>query len=236
MKRLFKPLYIQVLIGTAAGIALGLYAPDLAAQMKPLADGFVKLLKMLAAPIIFATVVVGIGRAEDIKSVGRIGAKALIWFEAATTVALLIGLVVANFIRPGHGMNVNLASLDATPAAGFAKTAQAHGLVPFFLHIIPHTFVGAFADGDILQVVFISVLFGVALSRLEAGGELVLGVMKGLYLVSLPWSCVLPRWARLALWVLPSGAMVLAPCCNWVNYWWRFMSPVCCSSLLGSVW
>lgn len=179
IKRALKPLYIQVIVGAALGIFLGVYAPDIAVQAKPLGDGFVKLLKMLAAPIIFTTVVVGIAKTEDIKSVGRIGLKALLWFEAATTCALLIGLVVGKVIQPGAGMNVDPRTLDAGAATGFVSTAQSHGLVEFLQHIIPDTLVGSFAEGDILQVVFLSVLFGIGLARLGQRGRPLLGVIEG---------------------------------------------------------
>ena len=124
IRRALRPLYIQVIVGAGLGILLGIYAPDVAVQAKPLGDGFVKLLKMLAAPIIFTTVVVGIARTDDIKSVGRIGLKAMLWFEVATSCALLIGMAVGKVIQPGAGMNVDPRSLDAGVASGFVKTAQ----------------------------------------------------------------------------------------------------------------
>lgn len=179
IKRALTPLYIQVIIGAALGVFLGVYAPDIAVQAKPLGDSFVKLLKMLAAPIIFTTVVVGIARTEDIKSVGRIGLKALLWFEAATTCALLIGMAVGKVIEPGAGMNVDPKTLDAGVANGFVKTAQAHGVIEFFQHIIPDTLVGSFAEGDILQVVLVSVLFGVGLAKLGPRGRPLLGAIEG---------------------------------------------------------
>lgn len=176
--RLLKPLYVQVLIGTAFGILLGWLNPALGVELKPLGNGFVKLLKMLAAPIIFATVVVGIARTEDIKAVGRIGVKALLYFEVATTAALLIGLIVGTVIQPGAGMNVDPSTLNASSIAGFTKTAQAHGVTEFFLNLIPDSFAGAFATGDILQVVLLSVLAGIGLARLGERGRPALAVME----------------------------------------------------------
>jgi Na+/H+-dicarboxylate symporter len=129
---------------------------------------------MLAAPIIFTMVVVGIAKTQDIKSVGRIGLNALVYFELATTAALLIGLVVGKLIQPGTGMNVDPHALDASSVAGLTRTAQSHGLVEFLLHLIPDTVVGAFVEDDILQVVLISVLSGVALARLGQRGQPVL--------------------------------------------------------------
>ena len=174
--RFFGQLYVQVLIGASLGVLVGYLAPSIGVAAKPLGDAFVKLLKMIAAPIIFTTVVVGIARTEDIKSVGRIGVKAILYFEVATTAALLIGLVVGNVIQPGAGMNVDPHSLDAGSLAGFTRTAQEHGLVPFLLNLIPETLIGAFSTGDILQVVLISVLFGIGLAKLGERGRPTLAV------------------------------------------------------------
>jgi aerobic C4-dicarboxylate transport protein len=174
------PLYGQVLLAIAAGIALGHFQPELGASLKPLGDAFIKLIKMLIGPIIFATVVAGIGGMGNLKQVGRVGAKALIYFEVVTTLALIIGLVVANTFQPGAGVHANAATLDASAVAGYAKAAQAQTFTEWALHLIPNTFVSAFVDGDILQVLVISLLFGFALARLGERGRPVVAALHHL--------------------------------------------------------
>ena len=142
--------------------------------MKPLGDGFIKLIKMIIAPIIFCTVVLGVAGMEDMKKLGRIGGKALIYFEAVTTLALIIGLVVVNTLQPGGGMHVDPASLDTTAIAKYTASAQHNGFIDFLMNIIPGTIVGAFANGDILQVLLISLLCGAAFSAL---GKRVAGIV-----------------------------------------------------------
>ena len=145
------------------GVLLGHFYPDLGAQMKPLGDAFIKLIKMLIAPIIFCTVVHGIASMEDMKKVGRVGIKALIYFEVMTTIALIIGLVVVNLWQPGAGMNVDPAALDTKGIATYTPRPAEQSTVDFLLHIIPATVVGAFAEGEILQVLFFAILFAFAL-------------------------------------------------------------------------
>ena len=159
-------LYIQVLIAILLGAVVGWLWPSFATNdwIKALGDGFIKLIKMVIAPIIFCTVVSGISHIQDAKKVGRIGIKALVYFEIVSTFALLIGLIVGNLVRPGAGFGGALA--DAGKVAGFAKQAEAQKTVDFFLHIIPDTVVGAFANGEILQVLLFSILFGFALMSL----------------------------------------------------------------------
>ena len=164
--KLFRHLYVQVLLAVFAGILIGYLDPALGVALKPLGDGFIKLIKMLIAPIIFATVVAGIAGMGDLKKIGRIGLKAVIYFELVTTLALVIGLVVVNLFQPGQGMNVNAAALDVREVAGYAAEAKHLSLVDFVLHVIPQTFVSAFAEGEILQVLLLAVLFGFGLSRL----------------------------------------------------------------------
>ena len=172
-----KSLYIQVLIAILIGVALGHFYPALGEQMNPLAVGFVKLVKMVIAPIIFVTVVVGIGKLNDTREVGRIGLKAIIYFEVLTTLAMLIGLVVGHVVRPGAGLNADPASLDAKAVAQYTSTA-AHQTVPeFLLNIIPDSVIGAFAKGDILPVLFFAVLFGISLAKLGERGRAVLHVL-----------------------------------------------------------
>ena len=172
--RWYKHLYVQVLAAILAGILLGHFHPTLGAQMKPLGDGFIKLIKMLIAPIIFCTVVHGIASMEDMKKVGRVGIKALIYFEVMTTLALIIGLVVVNLWAPGTGMNVDAAALDTRGIATYTAKAGQQSTVEFLLHIIPNTVVGAFAEGEILQVLLIAILFAFALQSLGAHGRPVL--------------------------------------------------------------
>jgi aerobic C4-dicarboxylate transport protein len=163
-----KPFYTslswQVLIGIAIAIVLGAVNPTLAAKMKPLGDGFIRLITMIIAVIVFCTVVTGIAGMEDMKKVGRVGGKALLYFEIVSTVALLIGLIVGNVLHPGAGFNVNPATLDAKAVSDYAGQAKAQTVPDFILHIIPNTIVDAFTRGDILQVLLVAVLFGFALS------------------------------------------------------------------------
>jgi aerobic C4-dicarboxylate transport protein len=170
-KRLYRNLYLQVLTAIVLGALLGHFYPETGADMKPLGDGFIKLIKMIIAPIIFCTVVTGIAGMEDMKKVGRVGAKALIYFEIVSTLALAIGLVVVSLIRPGAGMNADVSKLDTRALGTFTEKAQSHNTVDFLMNIIPNTVVDAFAKGDILQVLFFSVLFGFALSMLGQRGK-----------------------------------------------------------------
>jgi aerobic C4-dicarboxylate transport protein len=142
--------------------------------MKPLGDGFIKLIKMIIGPVIFLTVVVGIAKMGDLKHVGRVGIKALVWFEVATTLALVLGLIVVNVVQPGAGMNVSAESLDRSSVAGYADAAKSQSTVEFVLNVIPNTVVGAFAEGNLLQVLLFSLLFGAALTRLGERGHRVL--------------------------------------------------------------
>jgi aerobic C4-dicarboxylate transport protein len=155
---------LQVLFAIGAAIALGYLSPSKAIAMKPLGDAFIRLITMIITLIIFCTVVTGIAGMDDMKKVGRVGGKALIYFEAVSTLALLIGLVVGNLLHPGSGFNVNVATLDAKAVADYAGQAKAQSVSDFLMHIIPNTVVDAFAKGDILQVLLVSILFGFALS------------------------------------------------------------------------
>jgi len=165
-----KPFYtglsFQVLVGIALAIAFGFFSPARAVAMKPLGDGFIRLITMVIALVIFCTVVSGIASMQDLKKVGRVGGKALLYFEVVSTLALLLGLIVGNVVRPGGAFNINAATLDAKAVAEYAGQAKAQTIPDFLLHIIPNTVVDAFAKGDILQVVLVSILFGVALSAM----------------------------------------------------------------------
>jgi aerobic C4-dicarboxylate transport protein len=170
-KPFYKILYLQVLFAIVVGILLGVYDPGLAAKMKPLGDGFVKLIKMIIAPVIFCTVVAGIAGMQDMKKVGRVGGKALLYFEIISTLALVIGLIVANVIQPGAGFNVDASHLDTKSISDYTSRTHSLSTVDFLMNIIPNTFIDAFAKGDILQVLLISILFGVALSLLGERGR-----------------------------------------------------------------
>ncbi len=176
--KLFKSLYFQVLVAIGIGVLLGHYYPELGAQMKPLGDGFVKLIKMIIAPVIFCTVVTGIAGMESMKAVGRTGAVALLYFEIVSTIALIIGLVVVNVIQPGAGMNVDPATLDAKAVAVYAQQAEQQGVIAFLLDVIPNSVVGAFASGNILQVLLFAILFGFALHRLGNAGTVMFNVIE----------------------------------------------------------
>jgi aerobic C4-dicarboxylate transport protein len=170
-KPLYTHLYVQVLTAILIGIVLGFAYPDLAKQMKPLGDAFIKLIRMMIAPIIFATVVAGIAKMGDMKEVGRVGLKALIYFEAVTALALVIGLVVVNVFQPGAGINADPASIDTRSIQSYTQGAQELHGIDFLMNIIPTTVVDAFAKGEILQVLLFSILFGAALSRFGERGR-----------------------------------------------------------------
>jgi aerobic C4-dicarboxylate transport protein len=167
----YQHLYTQVLCAIVLGVLLGHFYPALGAQMKPLGDLFIKLIKMLIAPIIFCTVVHGIASMEDMKKVGRVGLKALLYFEAMTTLALIVGLVIVNLWQPGAGMNVDPAALDTRSIQSYTQRAGEQSTLDFFMHIVPNTVVGAFAEGEILQVLFFAVLFAFALHALGEHGK-----------------------------------------------------------------
>src|ERR1700681_551 len=161
---LYRALWVQVLVAIALAIILGYVSPARAIAMKPLGDAFIRMISMIITLIIFCTVVSGIAGMENLKKVGRVGGMALIYFEIVSTIALLIGLVVGNVVHPGSGFNVNVATLDAKSVADYAGQAKAQSVTEFLMHIIPTTGVDAFAKGDILEVVFVALLFGFALS------------------------------------------------------------------------
>src|SRR3984893_792463 len=165
-KPFYANLWVQVLLAILIAIALGYLSPTKAIAMKPLGDGFIRLITMVISLIIFCTVVSGIASMRDMKKVGRVGGKALVYFEVVSTLALLIGLIVGNVVQPGRGFNINVANLDAKAVADYAGQAKAQSVTDFLVHIIPTTVVDAFAKGDILQVVLVSVLFGLALSAM----------------------------------------------------------------------
>ena len=164
--RLISSLYFQVLLGIALGVLLGLLAPQYGVAMRPLGDGFIKLVRMLIAPVVFTTVVVGIAQMGAMKDVGRIGLRALIYFEVVSSIALLIGLVVVSVLKPGAGLAFNPAAADLKSVSAYTSASQQLNAVDFILHVIPDTMIGAFSGGEVLQVLLVSVLFGLALLRL----------------------------------------------------------------------
>jgi len=193
-------LYVQVLIAIVAGVVLGHYFPDLGAQLKPLGDLFIKLIKMLLAPIIFASIVVGVARMNNIHEAGRVGLKAVLYFEIASTFALAIGLVVVNLVRPGSGMNIDPAHLDGASVASYAQKAQHQGgAFDFIMNIVPNSVVGAFANGDMLPIIFFSLLLAIALARLgkpvEPFVDMLDMFLQGMFGV-----------VRIAMYVAPLGA------------------------------
>lgn len=171
---IYKSLYFQVIVAIVIGILIGHFYPDTGKALKPLGDGFIKLIKMVIAPIIFCTVVSGIAGMQNMKSVGKTGGYALLYFEIVSTIALLIGLIVVNVVQPGAGMNIDVSTLDASKIAAYVTAGQDQSIVGFILNVIPNTIVGAFANGDILQVLMFSVIFGFALHRLGSYGKPVL--------------------------------------------------------------
>ena len=175
---IWKSLYVQVITAIVIGVVLGHFWPPAGEAMKPLGDGFIKLIKMIIAPIIFCTVVVGIAGMEDMKKVGRTGGLALLYFEVVSSIALLVGLVIINVVQPGAGMNIDASALDTKNIAAYTGPGKMQGTVDFLLAIIPATVVDAFAKGEILQVLLFSVLFGFALHRFGGRGTLVFDVVE----------------------------------------------------------
>ncbi len=167
----YKILYVQVLIAIAFGVLIGYFYPDLGKALKPLGDGFIALIKMMIAPVIFCTVVHGISSMGDLKRVGRVGLKSLIYFEAVSTVALAVGLLVGEILQPGHGFNIDPATIDPKSVATYVTKAKEEGIVAHLMAIIPDSYLGAIARGDLLQVLLISILSGFAIAFLGKAGE-----------------------------------------------------------------
>ena len=181
MRRLTHHLYFWVLLAIISGGLFGYLDPGRAVKLKPLGDGFIALVKMLISPVIFCTVVLGIAGAGDMKKVGRVGGKALLYFEVVSTFALMIGLLVVNVVRPGAGFNVQPGTLDANAVADYAKRAATQNTGDFILHIIPTTFLDAFTgSGDLLQVLFVAILFGYAMMHMGASGKDCSSIHRGM--------------------------------------------------------
>jgi len=194
-KKLSRHLYAQVLIAIAAGAVIGHVWPEHAVALKPLGDAFIKLVKMIIAPVIFLTIVTGIAGAQELGAVGRVAAKAFAYFLTFSTLALVVGLLVAHVIQPGAGMNIDPATLDASAIADYAAKAHESSLVGFLLDVIPATLVGAFTGGNILQILMIAILFGVALSLAGDAGQPVLLFFERLSLVVFKLVAILMRAA-----------------------------------------
>uniref|UniRef100_UPI003FA39D04 dicarboxylate/amino acid:cation symporter n=1 Tax=Collimonas fungivorans TaxID=158899 RepID=UPI003FA39D04 len=196
---LYKSLYVQVLTAIVIGVLLGHFYPETGAAMKPLGDGFIKLIKMIIAPVIFCTVVIGIAGMEDMKKVGKTGGLALLYFEIMSTVALILGLVVVNVWHPGTGMHVDLSSLDTKSIAAYTGPGKMESTVDFFFHIIPSSMIDAFAKNEILQVLLIAILFGFSLHKFGGRGTLVFDFIE-------KFSHVLFGMVGLIMKVAPIGA------------------------------
>ncbi len=177
-KRFHQHLYFQVLVAIVLGAFIGHFWPAFGESLKPLGDGFIKLVKMIIAPVIFLTIVSGIAGMRDLEKVGRVALKAFVYFLTFSTLALIVGLIVANVVRPGAGMNIDPATLDTKAVAGYAAKAHDQTIVGFLLHVIPDTVVSAFAEGEILQVLFFSILFGVSLALIGDRGRPVLDILE----------------------------------------------------------
>ena len=197
--RLLKQLWFQVLVGMVAGGLLGWLDPDLGAQMKPFGDGFIALVRMIIAPVIFCTVVHGVAGMNDMRRVGRVALKALVYFELVTTLALVLALLAVNLLKPGVGMNVDLHRLDAHAVAGYVAQAHQQTVPEFFLHIIPTTFVSAFVQGDVLQVLLVSVLTAFALTALGERGRPMVAAIDGA-------AQVVFKIVGFIMWAAPIGA------------------------------
>ncbi|MBU3077877.1 dicarboxylate/amino acid:cation symporter [Sphingomonas sp. XMGL2] len=179
--RFLKQLYVQVLIGIGAGIAVGAFYPDLGVQLKPLGDMFIKLVKLVIAPVIFCTVAGGIARMSDLKAVGRVGGKALIYFEVLSTLALALGLLAGHVLQPGRGFNIDPATLDPSVAAGYVvKASHGGSLVEHLMDLVPETFFGAFADGNLLQVLILAILVGFGCARMGRMGQQAAAAIEGI--------------------------------------------------------
>jgi aerobic C4-dicarboxylate transport protein len=222
----YRELWVQVLVAIALAVVLGYVDPVRAVAMKPLGDAFIRVISMIITLIIFCTVVTGIAGMENLKKVGRVGGMALIYFEVVSTIALLIGLMVGNVIRPGSGFNVNVATLDAKAVADYAGQAKAQNVTEFLMHIIPTTVFDAFAKGDILEVVFVALLFGFALSAAGARAKPLVELIDSLTQVVFEVTKVLMKFApvgafgAMAYTVGKFGLASLGPLAKLIGTFW----------------
>jgi len=195
----YKQMWVHVLVAMGIGIVVGHLYPSVGQSMQPLGDAFIKAIRMLIAPIIFCSVVLGIAKMDDISRVGRVAIKSLVYFEVMTTIALIVALVIVNLWHPGVGMNINASTLDAGSVKGLVTQSKAHGVIPFLVDIIPSTFVGSFSEGNILQVLFLSVICGSALIALQEHGKPLIVVLEAV-------SKVLFGAVGIVMWATPLGA------------------------------
>jgi aerobic C4-dicarboxylate transport protein len=223
---LYKVLWVQVLVAMAFAIVLGYLSPARAVAMKPLGDAFIRAISMIITLIIFCTVVTGIAGMESLKKVGRIGGMALLYFEVVSTIALVIGLLVATIVQPGRGFNVNTAALDARSVADYAGQAKAQSIPDFLIHIIPTTVIDAFAKGDILEVVFVALLFGFALSSLGERAKPLVDMVESLTSVVFGVTNILMKFApvgafgAMAYTVGKFGLASLGPLAKLIGTFW----------------
>jgi aerobic C4-dicarboxylate transport protein len=222
----YRELWVQVMVAIALAIVLGHVDPARAVAMKPLGDAFIRVISMIITLIIFCTVVTGIAGMENLKKVGRVGGIALLYFEVVSTIALLIGLLVGNIVRPGAGFNVNVATLDAKAVADYAGQARAQSVTDFLMHIIPATVFDAFAKGDILEVVFVSLLFGFALSAAGARAKPLIELVDSLTHVVFGITRILMKFApigafgAMAYTVGKFGLASLGPLAKLIGTFW----------------
>jgi len=195
----YAQLWVQVLLATAAGVALGYWQPELGAKMEPLGDAFIKAIRVIIAPVIFCTVVHGIARMSDMARVGRVAIKALLYFEVMTTVALIIALVTVNLLKPGVGMNVDLSKIDTSTVDHYITQTQHTNIVGFLLNIIPNSFAGAFVEGQVLQVLYIAVLSGFALAWMGSRAQPLIDLIDTA-------SQMFFGIVRIIMWAAPLGA------------------------------
>ncbi|MDF2516993.1 MAG: C4-dicarboxylate transporter DctA [Sphingobacterium sp.] len=202
MKHIFKSLYFQVIVGILIGIFCGVYFPDFAVKLKPLGDVFIKLIKMVIAPLIFSSIVIGIAGMQDVKKVGKIGLTSIIYFEVMTTIALIIGLVFVNVIQPGKGMNADLASLDISSVSHYiAESKKPHSFMDFIMDIIPENVIASVASDNILQVLVFAVLFGIGMTKIgHQAAEPVINVLQS-------FLKVLFSIIKMVMYLAPLGAM-----------------------------
>ena len=223
---LYRAFWVQVLVAMAFAIVLGYLNPARAIAMKPLGDAFIRAISMIITLIIFCTVVTGIAGMESLKKVGRIGGMALLYFEVVSTIALVIGLLVANIVQPGHGFNVNTAELDAKSVVDYTGQAKAQSIPDFLIHIIPTTVIDAFAKGDILEVVFVALLFGFALSSLGAPAKPLVDIVESLTSVVFGVTNILMKFApvgafgAMAYTVGKFGLASLGPLARLIGTFW----------------
>lgn len=223
---IYKSLSAQVLFAIAVAIVLGYVSPSTAIAMKPLGDGFIRLITMIIALVIFCTVVSGIAGMQDMKKVGRVGGKALLYFEVVSTLALVIGLIVGNVVRPGGGFNINPATLDPKAVAAYAGQAKAQSVTDFLMHIIPNTVTDAFAKGDILQVLLLAILFGFALSIAGQRSKLIVDVFGALthavfgVINILMWLAPIGAFGAMAFTIGRYGVASLGPLAKLIATFW----------------